>query len=393
MVGVTDIRLGSWAGDFLTPTLVATGVGLAAFGAWLAFRPVVWGRQSARDIERARAVVRCHGRDTLAYFALRDDKEHYFFGETLVAYAICNGICLVSPDPIGPPEERQAAWAAFRRFADQHGWAVAVLGAGEDWLAVYRAGGMRDLYVGDEGVVDVQSFALAGKRFKGLRQAVSRVANYGYRIEFHDPSRLDPSLQRALREVMTQSRRGDVERGFSMTLGRVFDPEDRGLLLAVAVDQDGKPAAFAQFVPSPGIDGYSLDLVRRSDGDHPNGLSDFVIVKTIDHLRERGLRGLGLNFATMRAVLAGELGDGPSQRAQRWVLRRLSGSMQIESLWRYNAKFAPTWQPRYAVYDAAEHIVPAALAVAKVEAFWELPLIGRFLVPKASQPSPSAAGP
>src|SRR5205085_615352 len=144
-------------------------------------------------------------------------------------------------------------------------------------------------------------------------------------------------------------------------------------------------AAFGQFVPAPGIDGYSLDLMRRSDGNHPNGLTDFVAVKTIEHLRERGMKGLGLNFATMRAVLAGELGHGPSQRAQRWVLRRLSGSMQIESLWRYNAKFAPTWQPRYAVYDAAENIVPAALAVAKAESFWELPVIGRFLVPKVAE--------
>ena len=32
---------------------------------------------------------------------------------------------------------------------------------------------------------------------------------------------------------MTKSRRGDVERGFSMTLGRVFDPDDADLLLTV----------------------------------------------------------------------------------------------------------------------------------------------------------------
>ena len=41
---------------------------------------------------------------------------------------------------------------------------------------------------------------------------------------------------------MTKSRRGDVERGFSMTLGRVFDPDDAGLLLAIVhgpVEPDG----------------------------------------------------------------------------------------------------------------------------------------------------------
>ncbi|MDQ1397899.1 MAG: lysyl-tRNA synthetase, class, partial [Acidimicrobiaceae bacterium] len=115
--------------------------------------------------------------------------------------------------------------------------------------------------------------------------------------------------------------------------------------------------------------------------DHPNGLLDFVVVESIRHIRASGMKGVGLNFATMRAVLAGESGDGLAQRVERWVLRRMSDSMQIESLWRFNAKFDPDWQPRYAVYDAPEHMLPAAIAVARAESFWELPIIGRFLKP------------
>src|SRR5205085_3918334 len=170
LVGNTNLALPSPAAEFLTPTLLAMGLGLAAFACWVAFRPVISGRAPAQDMARARAVVRRHGGGTLAYFALRDDKEHFFYGESLVAYAVHQGVCLVSPDPIGPAPERQAVWAAFRRFADQHGWTVAVLGAGEAWLPVYRAGGMREMYVGDEAVVDVRTFSLAGGQFKGLRQ-------------------------------------------------------------------------------------------------------------------------------------------------------------------------------------------------------------------------------
>ena len=113
---------------------------------WLVFRPVLARRH--RDLERTRTIVRRHGTDTLAYFALRDDKEHWFWHDTVVAYAVHNGVCLVSPDPIGPVHERAIAWREFRAFVDQHGWPVAVMGAGEDWRPVYRATGMRDLYVG-----------------------------------------------------------------------------------------------------------------------------------------------------------------------------------------------------------------------------------------------------
>ena len=380
--------------------MLTVTVGLLLAAAWLLFRPVVSRRLvvgSGRnpDLVRARDIVRRHGAGTLDYFALRADKQFFFWGDSVVAYGVYGGVCLVSPDPIGPEAEREEGWRAFRRFADQRGWTLAVLGAGEEWLPIYRATGMHDLYVGDEGVVDVSRFSLEGGRNKGLRQAVNRIAKYGYTISFHDPASLTPSLRHQLDQVMTKSRRGDVERGFSMTLGRVFDPEDHGLLLAVvhgpATNGSGsEPVAFCQFVPAPGIDGYSLDLMRRDAGEHPNGLIDFAIVETIRHLRTRNKRGLGLNFATMRAVLAGESGEGVRQRVQAWLLRRMSDSMQIESLWKFNAKYDPHWQPRYALYDAPEHALPAAIAVARAESFWELPLIGRFLVPTGDGEQPVA---
>jgi lysylphosphatidylglycerol synthetase-like protein (DUF2156 family) len=393
LVGVDTIPLPPRVNEFVSPSLLALGLGLAVGALVLAFRPVVERRVATAvpTPQRAKDIVRRHGRGTLDYFALRHDKAHFFVGDTVVAYGVYGGVCLVSPDPVGPEDERERAFSAFRRFADRRGLMVAVLGAGEDWLPVYRAFGMHDLYVGDEAVVDVQSFSLEGGRHKGLRQAVNRIARYGYTISFHDPARPEPGLAEAIADVMTKSRRGQMERGFSMTLGRIFDPEDEGLLLAVARDPRGRPVAFCQYVPAPAIKGYSLDLMRRDDGEHPNGLIDFVVVSTIRHLAAHGYSGLGLNFATMRAVLADEAGPALSARVERFVLRRLSGSMQIESLWRFNAKYDPTWLPRYAVYDAPEHAVPVAMAIARAESFWELPVVGRLIVAADQRRSRSCA--
>ncbi|MCU4183204.1 phosphatidylglycerol lysyltransferase domain-containing protein [Acidiferrimicrobium sp. IK] len=400
LIGVRHVSLPTMIDRFFTPAMVAAALGLVAAALVLLFRPVVAHRrrlapgESTGGLERARAVVARHGSGTLDYFALRPDKEFFFWGDTVVAYAVYGTVCLVSPDPIGPVAEREEAWRAFRAFVDEHGWALGGLGAGEEWLPIYRATGMHDLYVGDEGVVRTGRFTLEGGRFKGLRQAVNRVAKYGYTISFHDPAHLDPPLRAALEQVMTKSRRGDVERGFSMTLGRVFDPADDGLLLAVVhgppppdgpEGTPGPPVAFCQYVPAPGIGGYSLDLMRRDDGEHPNGLIDFAVVETIKYVKEHGGTSLGLNFATMRAVLAGEAGEGVSQRVQAWLLRRMGDSMQIESLWKFNAKFDPDWQPRYAVYDAPENALATAIAVARAESFWELPVIGRWLQPSAAR--------
>jgi len=380
-VGITTIDLPERADRFLTPALMTVGLSLVAITLYLLTRPVVDRRLgSGRAAEyRARDIVRRHGSSTLDYFALRSDKKWFFHRDSLVAYAVYGGVCLISPDPIGPRNEREQVWGAFRAFADTHGWTTAVMGAGEDWLPTYRDSGMHNIYLGDEAVVRVQEFSLAGKHMKGLRQAHNRIKKYGYTVTFHDPSRIDPSLVGELTDLMRLSRQGEHERGFSMMLGRVFDPRDTGLLLTVVRDQEGRAAAMCQFVPSTGINGYSLDLMRRDPGDHPNGLLDFALCSTIEHMAARGLDGLSLNFAAMRSTLAGEKGDGAAQRAERWFLKRLSNFAQIESLWKFNAKYEPEWLPRYVVFDTAEHLVPVVMAILRAESLWEIPVLGRLL--------------
>jgi lysylphosphatidylglycerol synthetase-like protein (DUF2156 family) len=387
LVGIQTVALPRRAERFLAPALLAIGLSLAAIALFMLTRPVVDRRlSSGRAAEfRARDIVRRHGISTLDYFALRSDKRWFFHRDSLVAYAVYGGVCLISPDPIGPRNEREQVWEAFRRFADSHGWVTSVMGAGEDWLSIYRDSGMHNIYLGDEAVVKVQPFSLSGRGMKGLRQANNRIAKYGYTVTFHDPSRLDKALSQELTVLMSMSRQGEHERGFSMMLGRIFDPRDTGLLLTVVRGPDGAPAAMCQFVPAPGIRGYSLDLMRRDPGEHPNGLLDFALCSTIEHLRAGGYEGLSLNFAALRSTLSGDKGDGTVQRAERWFLKRLSNFAQIESLWRFNAKYEPEWLPRYVVFDTAEHLVPVVMAILRAESVWEIPVLGQLLAAGAEK--------
>ncbi|MDQ1393624.1 MAG: lysyl-tRNA synthetase, class, partial [Acidimicrobiaceae bacterium] len=198
LIGLRNVALPDRLDDFFGPAMLAIAIGLGLAVAYLLSRPVVArhvshagpGRPragSAADpasLAAARDVVRRFGAGTLDYFALRSDKQLFFWGDSMVAYGVYGGVCLVSPDPIGPESEQEEVWKEFRSFADGQGWTLAVLGAGQEWLPIYRGAGMHDLYLGDEAVVDCTRFTLDGGRFKGLRQAVNRVAKYGYTITF-----------------------------------------------------------------------------------------------------------------------------------------------------------------------------------------------------------------
>ena len=369
--------------------LPVIGVGLVCTVLWLVFAPrraPKLGRaEHDAERERARAVVHRWGGDTLAYFALRDDKDWFFTGSTVVAHSVRGTTCLVSPDPVGPPEEREDAWADFRDYAERNGWTVLVIGAAEPWLPVYERTGMRPVYLGDEAVLDCTTFTLAGNAMKSLRQAYNRVGRAGVTYSFHTAGELDPALRAELVAMSAQSRRGDAERGFSMTLSRLADPADADLLLTVARQRvaatEEAPAVdrvigFVQWVPSADVDGWSLDVMRRStDEGLPSGIVDAMIIATAEHVRERGQKGLGLNFAVLRTVVSGEQ-EGRVPDLARQVLTRLGSHSQMESLWRFNAKYDPTWRARYVVVDDLAQLATDGLTMARAEGLTEeLPLV------------------
>ena len=379
----------------LTRNGIALAGGVLILLGVLAARPGRWkpleGEERAEAVEKARGIIARHGGDTLDYFALRDDKELLFSGDGLVAYTVLDRTMLISPDPICAPEQRASVMVDAVELADRNGWDVSVLAANASWLPIYHALGMHEIYMGDEAILDCSGFTLNGRAMKSLRGTWNRVHKLGYRVEMHDPAEMDPAMQAALTELMTETRQGDTERGFSMTLSRIFDPRDTGLLLAVCLDPDGRPVAFNQYVPAPDIGGWSLDLMRRTnDPDAPNGLTDFVVIETALWMQAQGQRGLCLNFAVMRAVLAGELGDGPWRTVEQKTMHHFSESMQIESLWKFNEKYDPVWRPRYVVTDAEVERARAGIAVARAESFVELPVVGHLLKPPKAHPTDPA---
>ena len=108
-------------------------------------------------------------------------------------------------------------------------------------------------------------------------------------------------------------------------------------------------------------------------------MSEHFVYTTIDHLRGLGATGLSLNFAAFRSILDGEKGDGITQRVERWGLRRLSSVLPIETLWRFNEKYLPTWLARHLVYASPEQFVPTVAAAMRAESLADIPLVGRFL--------------
>ena len=329
-------------------------------------------RLGLADAVRVRELLGKHGdRDSLGYFALRDDKSVIWSptGKACVCYRVVSGVMLASGDPIGDPEAWPGVIGPFLDEAARHAWAPAVMGCSELGAEVWcREGNLTALELGDEAVVNVADFSLSGRSMRNVRQMVNRVAKNGYEAEVRRVGDIPPRELDAIVRAADTWRGSQTERGFSMALGRIGGPGDEDCVLATA-KENGVVRAVLQLVPW-GTDGLSLDLMRRDKGAQP-GLNDFLIVEAIKAAPCLGVKRISLNFAVFRAALErGErIGAGPVLRAWRSVLIFLSKWFQIESLYKFNAKFGPVWQPRFFVFPSTRDAPRIAVAALEAEAF------------------------
>jgi lysyl-tRNA synthetase class 2 len=332
------------------------------------------------DEQRLRGLLAVHGaRDSLGYFALRRDKSVLFSatGKAAIAYRVVGGVSLASGDPIGDPEAWPAAIRCWLEEAGEFAWVPGVIGCSEEGATAFVRAGLDSLEVGDEAVLDLCEFTLEGRAHRGLRQAVGRVRRAGYTTSVSRQRDLSSDELAELRRAVDRFRNGDVERGFSMALGRIGDPADGDLVVASARDCEGEVAAVLVFVPW-GEDGLSLDLMRRS-GSSENGTVELLVVAVSEAARELGVVRLSLNFAVFRSAFdrGSRVGAGPALRLWRQVLLLASRWWQIESLYRANAKYSPGWVPRFVCFRRASELPRVTLAALEAEAFVVRPRLFR----------------
>ncbi|MGX5182081.1 phosphatidylglycerol lysyltransferase domain-containing protein [Streptomyces avermitilis] len=358
-------------------TLLVLAVFYAAFRSRRAVDPL-----SEDDEKRLRALLDKNGdRDSLGYFALRREKSVVWSptGKAAVAYRVVGGVSLASGDPIGDPEAWPGAIAPWLDEARAHGWIPAVMGASEEAGTIYARHGLDALELGDEALVETAEFTLEGRAMRTVRQAYNRIARAGYKVRIRRHEDIPADEMAYFLKRADDWRDGATERGFSMALGRLGDPDDGQCVMLECRDAEGELRALLSFVPW-GPRGLSLDLMRR-DRACENGLMEFMVIELLRRAREIKITQVSLNFAMFRSVFerGARLGAGPVLRLWRSLLSFFSRWWQIESLYRANAKYRPIWEPRFLLFEKSADLLRIGVAAARAEGFLEAPGLPKWL--------------
>jgi lysyl-tRNA synthetase class 2 len=365
-------------------SLLLLGVGGLLAAVILVFRPIVSRSYVTPDaLHEAVSIVKEHSTDSLDYFALRDDKLFFVSSDqkAFIAYTYVGRQALVSGDPIGAEASIPLVIDEFVEMCRDRAWGFSFLAVRESDRNLYVDRGLHTVYLGDEAVVDVRGFSLAGKKWKSIRQSSGRVERT-YTYEWMSESEASKELLKELNDISKLWRGKAPERGFTMTLNQDVEGTNPDFRLCIARDVNGKPGGFLRVVPIYGErTGYTLDIMRR-DPNTPNGMTEFLLTRTIMKLDELGFERFSMNFAAWGRLFEDDVDYTFTQRMVKLVLNLMSPFYQIKSLKEFNQRFYPEWVPRCIAYEGFRSLPRVALLYSAAEGFLTLPVVGKYLLPR-----------
>jgi lysyl-tRNA synthetase class 2 len=365
-------------------SLLLLGVGGLLAAVILVFRPIVSRSYVTPEaLNEAVSIVKEFSFDSLDYFALRDDKLFFVSSDqkAFIAYTYVGRQALVSGDPIGAKESIPLVIDEFLEMCRERAWGFSFLAVRESDRNLYVDRGLHTVYLGDEAVIDVRGFSLAGKKWKSVRQSSGRVERT-YTYVWMPETEASKELLQELNDISKLWRGKAPERGFTMTLNQDVEGTNPDFRLCIALDEEGKPGGFLRVVPIYGErTGYTLDIMRR-DPNTPNGMTEFLLTRTIMKLDELGFERFSMNFAAWGRLFEDDVDYSFTQRIVKLVLNLMSPFYQIKSLKEFNQRFYPEWVPRCIAYEGFRSLPRVALLYSAAEGFLTLPVIGKYLLPR-----------
>jgi lysylphosphatidylglycerol synthetase-like protein (DUF2156 family) len=355
------------AGDVVVP---ASGVALF-FYQWIG--PVFWAvftiaalqliassehAVKVGDHQRVRALLRRGGGGTLGWMSTWPGNVYWFntVGDAAVAYRVINGVAITMSDPICREGEEKATIMEFAAYCDAHSWIPVFYSVHEQYLPVFDAMGWQYMSVGEETLMHPQSLEMTGKAWQNVRSSLNKGVREGMTTLWTTYDELPRTMIAQINAISEAwvSEKELPEMGF--TLGALEEIKDPDVKLMLAIDATGRIAAVTSWLPvyRDGVPvGYTLDFMRRADGSMP-GTMEYLIASSALHMKEEGVEVLSLSGAPLASapVPKGEEPPEPTVMTglSEFLAKTLEPAYGFSSLFKFKAKFNPTYSTIYMVY-------------------------------------------
>ena len=350
LVGSSDlIPVDNFAHKFLLSINIS---GFITFGflIYTLIRPYFFKHfPSALELERPRKLVSQYGKSSLDYFKTYQDKM-IFETEGLnafISYRPAGNFAVVLENPVAESvEQMKLCIELFDRFCFEIGLKSLYYRVSESDLDCYKSLKKKNMFLGQEGLVDLKSFTLEGGSKKSIRNALSKVKERGYKTNIHTPPIKDGLLQK-IKSVSDEWLKETGRSEIIFSQGMFIWDELKHQTLITVENSEEKIVAFLNIIPDFAPGEGTFDLVRKTV-DAPNGVMDFLIVELFLYLKSKGYLFANMGFAPMSGL------NDPhtfKEKSMKFAYEKIRGFSHYKGLREYKEKFVTMWINKYLIYN------------------------------------------
>ncbi|MEO8960856.1 MAG: phosphatidylglycerol lysyltransferase domain-containing protein [Ginsengibacter sp.] len=320
--------------------------------------------QDGEDILRAKEIIAKFGSSPVDYFKTSEDKLFYFGDqvEGLISYRVAGSFAIVLDEPVcAGSRERLILLEEFEDFCADSGLKSAYYRVEENSLQLFNEIGKKSLIIGQEAVIDLQTFTLEGRDKKSMRNGLKNIENKGLKSVIYQPPIKDGVMQK-LKFVSNEWLKITNRDEIVFTQG-MFDWDKLKQQTIITIEnKDEQVFGFLNIIPDYAPDEATYDLIRKTE-DAPGGVNDALVIALITYCNEKEIRYLNLGLAPLSGI---EQAKGLPEKTLKFAYEKLQQFRHYRGLRDFKEKFSPRWSNKYLIYENHYDLISLPKALNKV---------------------------
>lgn len=313
--------------------------------------------------ERASFLLRQFGNSPVDYFKTYKDKLFFFsdIHDAFIAYRIAGGFAVVLEEPVCAEENKIVVVEEFDRHCRKMGLKPAFYRVDENSIPYFNQLKKQRMRIGQEAILDVNSFSLEGRDKKSLRNGLNQLQKKGYACVIHTAPH-DAAFIAALRSVSNEWLGNYHVNEVVFSQGMFDEKELRQQDIITLDDSEGMIKAFLNIIPDYAEDECTYDLIRKTN-DAPGAAMDALVVTLIEYAKQ--IRKLYINFG-MVPLTGIEHPGNTAEKIMKLAGDKIRRFQHYKGLRAFKEKYATLWENKYLVYDNDFDLLQLPMALSKV---------------------------
>jgi phosphatidylglycerol lysyltransferase len=363
LIGSNDlIPHDAFARDFIY-LIKISGFASIAFLIYSLVRPYVFRiTPEVEEITRAKSLTKQYGNSAVDYFKTYSDKLIFAPQEinAFISYRVSSNFAVVLENPVAENrEEMKKCIVSFSKYAYDNGLKEMYYRVPRESLPVYNELSRKSLFLGQEGVVDLNSFSLEGGEKKSIRNALNKIKDQGYTTHVNTPPLRDGLIQK-LKAVSDEWLKLTEREEIIFSQGMFVEREIKDQTVISVENNEEKIIAFLNVIPDYVKNEGTYDLLRKT-ADAPNGIMDYILLELFNYFKTNGIQYINLGFAPMSGL------NDPhnfTEKSMKFAYEKIRSFSHYKGQRDYKDKFNPIWNDKYLIYSNDYDLlqVPGVLA-------------------------------